>query len=383
MSLRVTSLELRDFRNYPSYKVDDLAVLNVLVGPNAVGKTNLLEALQLLTSTTSFRNPKNAHLIRIGAEAAFAQAHVEGDGRILDVSLAVQDGKRAFNLNGKRKAPADLRGLVPSVTFSPDDLYLVKGAHAQRRDALDALGSQLSKNYAAVRNDYQKMVRQKNRYLKQDATDDYLVAINEVLATVGAQLYVMRTQLVEEFSNHLASAYASISGSKESVRMTYVPSWMKDEWSDDELREAPKLSRSAVRDALLEAMSARASREHERRLSLFGPHADHVNFFIRDLGAQRFASQGQQRSLVLACKLAEVALIEQRLGQLPIMLLDDVMSELDETRRSELMQVINQGIQVFVTTTTLDYFTNDVLKQARVVEMRNPSDGGNDTREAV
>ena len=198
------------------------------------------------------------------------------------------------------------------------------------------------------------MVRQKNRYLKQDATDDYLVAINEVLATVGAQLYVMRTQLVEEFSTHLASAYASISGSKESVRMTYVPSWMKDEWSDDELREAPKLSRSVVRDALLEAMSARASREHERRLSLFGPHADHVNFFIRDLGAQRFASQGQQRSLVLACKLAEVALIEQRLGQPPIMLLDDVMSELDETRRLELMQVINQGIQVFVTTTTLD-----------------------------
>ena len=166
MSLTITGFDYYNFRNYARYTQRELGNITLFIGPNAVGKTNILEGLHLTTALRSFRNPKTEHLVRFNEQSAYVQTFIGDDVRALDVKLTIQNNKRTYTLNGKRRAPSTIRGILTAVTFIPDDLALIKGPHAQRRTQLDELGAQLSQNYYAVMKDYLKIVRQKNHYLK-------------------------------------------------------------------------------------------------------------------------------------------------------------------------------------------------------------------------
>ena len=188
MDLRIERIAFRNFRNYETFELSALGPLTVLVGPNAVGKTNVVEGVQLLTALQSFRRPSLEQIVRQGADFARLDADVTDGSRELALSLQVSEGKKRYLLNGKGKRTADLKGLVPSVTFAPDDLELAKGAPAVKRVALDALGSQLSANHYVIKKDYEKVVRYKNRLLKDDAPPELVASIDETLVTCGAQL---------------------------------------------------------------------------------------------------------------------------------------------------------------------------------------------------
>ena len=190
MDLRIERIAFRNFRNYESFELAGLGPLTVLVGPNAVGKTNVVEGVQLLTALQSFRRPSLDQMVRQGAGFARLDADVTDGSRELALSLQVSEGKKRYLLNGKGKRTADLKGLVPSVTFTPDDLELAKGASAVKRAALDALGSQLSANHYVIKKDYEKVVRYKNRLLKDDAPPELVASVNETLVTCGAQFKV-------------------------------------------------------------------------------------------------------------------------------------------------------------------------------------------------
>ena len=155
--LHIASLDLLHFRNYDAFHLDDVGYLTILVGPNAVGKTSIVEAIQLVTALSSFRTSKASRLVKWGETRAHVGARLVGESRDLEIGLGIVGGSRSYKLNGKAKRVSDLAGLLPAVTFTPDDLHLVKGAAAARRDALDALGAQISKNFAAVRGDYVKL----------------------------------------------------------------------------------------------------------------------------------------------------------------------------------------------------------------------------------
>lgn len=369
MGLKIQQIHYRNFRNYDNYELTDIGDVTVFVGPNAIGKTNLVEGIQLITAFNSFRSSKTEHLVRFGEDSSFIRAVLSDGVRKLDIDFTIHEGKRSFSLNGKRKQIKNLRGILPSVVFSPDDLNFIKGSQSIKRAEIDNLGSQLSANYSNVRHDYERILKQKNRYLKEDTTHTFLESVNEVLTTIGSQFYVLRTRLVQELIPYIKTYYAELCVSKEEVSIAYIPSWLK--YEDPSLQELldSQFSRDEVKEQLDTVIEREFSREHQRRLSLFGPHADQIVFLINGKDASHFASQGQQRSLVLSYKMAEVALLRDRLNQTPVLLLDDVMSELDEQRRTQLIKVISQDIQTFITSTNLSYFDDEFLSNAEIIEL--------------
>ena len=339
-------------------------MLTVFSGRNAAGKTNVLEALALLTSRSSFRSPRVPELVREGAERARIAAQL-GDGqRLVEVEMLVDEGRRRFRVNGKPKQPSALAGLLPSVAFTPDDLALAKGGMACRRGALDSLGGQLSANHDQVRRDFEKALAFKNRLLKEDASDGYLDSIDETLALCGAMLTCYRSALFRRLEESLRLWYGRISDG-EDVRGSYVPSWLDDESSD-----APEFDRDEARERLRACMAQRRAEERARRRAVVGPHADKVHLLVEGHALERFGSQGQQRSAVLAWKLAEVSVIQDMLSVKPVLLLDDVMSELDERRRRALVEYAVGDMQTFITTANLDYFDPSLLNGARVVALQ-------------
>lgn len=366
MGLRLEKVSFRQFRSWRELTLDGLGALTIFDGQNAAGKTNVVEGIQLLTALTSFRHSTSSQMISWGADHARLEARLVDERRLLDVSLDVEEHSRVWRLNGKPCRASELRGTLPAVCFTPDDLELAKGSNGVKRAALDDMGSQMSRNYHAVRKDYEKMLKQKNRLLKDGASLAFRASVNDVMAAVGAHLSTKRAEILHRLSPYVQDYYRSISGGCEAVSVSYVPSW--EEWDQQNPREVD-FSLEEARDCLTQAMERGAAKEAERGRALWGPHADAVAFFVDGKNAALFASQGQQRSLVLAFKLAEVALVREMTGQQPVLLLDDVMSELDAVRRDALVEFIEGDIQTFITTTNLGYFSPRLLERANVVRL--------------
>lgn len=372
MDLSIDHISFSNFRNYRSFDLDGIGPLTILVGSNAVGKTNVMEGIQLLTSQSSFRHPHTDDLVFTGAPFARLVAEVSDGSRHLALEARIEDGKKRFLLNGKPKRTADLKGLVPSVAFTPDDLELAKGSMALRRSSLDALGSQLSANHYLIRRDYEKVLRHKNRLLKDEADPALIESIDEMVVTCGAQLAAYRSALFSKLARSMRSYYAEIAGRREALESCYVPSWVT---YDPASPATFAFDRDEARAALAGALAARSREERERRRALVGPHADKIEFFIDGRNISTFGSQGQQRSVVLAFKLAEASLVQEILRQKPVLLLDDVMSELDAARRRALVAFIAGDIQTFITTANIDYFDADLLDAARIVRLPEEAAG--------
>lgn len=371
MGLKITHIAFKNYRSYDTFDLDDIGALTILVGPNAVGKTNIVEGIQLLTALQSFRHPALDQITRHGSDFTRLDADVSDEKRQLSLSLRIGGGKKQYLLNGKSKSASELKGLIPSVTFTPDDLQLIKGSSSARRATLDILGSQLSANHYVIKKDYEKILRYKNRLLKDDAPSALLESINETLVMCGAQLSCYRSALFEKIAPLVQSYYASIADRRETLEMCYIPSW---EQYDQNVCASFAFSRDEAREYLQRGLRVRADEERGRKRALSGPHADHMEFFLSGRNAGLYGSQGQQRSIVLAWKLAEVELIQALLHQKPVLLLDDVMSELDISRRNALISFIEGDIQTFITTTNLTYFDKSVLARAQIVDLSPKSE---------
>ena len=360
MALVVTRIEIKGFRNYERLEILPDPHLTVLVGPNAVGKTNVVEAIQLLTATESFRRPQWPELVKWGGQEARASLHAEGDGRVVDIELDVMStGRRVYRVNGKTKRHvSDVAGAIPCVVFTPDDLRMVKGPAENRRAAIDGVGGQLSPAYARARLDYERIVRHRNALLKDpEPRLDELDAWTERLIAEGAAFSGHRKRLFERIAARASELYATLSGG-ETLEVEYVASWMRGQ---DEAGEPE--------EAMRRALSSRRAEETARRSTLVGPHRDDIVFRIEGREARSYASQGQQRSIALAWKLAEVSVVTDIAGQPPVLLLDDVMSELDESRRHALAAFVGKAAQTFVTTTNLGYFEAGLIERAKVVKL--------------
>lgn len=377
MALSIDKLVFDEFRGYAHLELDDLAQLNVIAGPNAVGKTNIVEGLQLLTAARSFRKPAWSETVSWGAPAARLYARFVDDKRILEHALSIQGNTRSYQVNGKKKRGAALRGACPSVLFIPDDLQMVKASSAMRRATLDAAAEQISAGYASLKSDYAQVLRQRNLLLRDDLSrGDLFESWNESLALAGARLTANRFRLFQRLMEHMCSIYAQLVEG-EQLSAAYIPSW---ERFDEEGRQVGDLADfpgeqgdhddvDADRERLMDAIHRLLFMERRRRTSLLGPHKDEISFYINGKNARMFASQGQQRTIVLAEKLAEVKLIGELSDNPPILLLDDVMSELDDAHREALTQFVNGAAQTFITTANLGYFSDELMRAAHVVEV--------------
>jgi DNA replication and repair protein RecF len=361
--VRITRLELTDFRNYEKFVLEPAPGLTVLVGPNAAGKTNVVEAIQLVTAARSFRRPEYSDLIRWNAHLARVRMRAEEGARLLEVELRVdEDTGRAYLVNGQaRRRHSEVAGLLPSVIFTPDDLSLVKGPAERRRSTVDDLGEQLSPTYGSLRRDYGKVVRQRNTLLREGAPGSSMGAWDEQLVSLGARLVVHRLGLLERTMAHAVRRYAEMTHGE---RLGY-------RYADRCGIEACRTVDAAeVEGAMREQLETRAHEERQRGVTLVGPHRDDIILEIEDRDARSFGSQGQQRTIALAWKLAEVEMVEEVLRRKPVLLLDDVMSELDAERRAALSRVVASEIQTVVSTTTTGYFTDETLEHATIVDIR-------------
>lgn len=366
MTLRITEVEFKDFRSYESLRLEEIGPLTIFVGPNAIGKTNIVEGIQLLTALSSFRHASTDQLIRKGAQAAFLSVRMTDGNRLLETALSVEARVKRFSLNGKPKRSSDLRGLAPSIVFTPDDLDLVKGPMSERRAAVDALGAQVNANYHRILKDYEKIVRHKNKLLKEEASPLLLDSINEMLLTCGTQLTCYREALFAKLVPLMKQRYEEVAGKRESFEAYYAPSWVDFDLDSPVCAE---MGKEQVRASLERALWERRSEEMHRRRAVVGPHHDEMYFTLNGMNAALFGSQGQQRSIVLSFKLAEAVVVEDILSQKPVLLLDDVMSELDGARREALVGYLSNDVQTFITTANLAYFDKSMLEGAHVIEL--------------
>lgn len=361
--MRITRLELRDFRNCEHRVVQPNAALTVFVGPNASGKTNLMEAICVVATGSSFRRPRWDEVVRWGASEAAIGMQAEGESAPTDVRVRIDaTGNRSWSVNGRvRRRAADATRIVPTISFTPDDLALVKGPAEQRRAGLDSLGEQLSVTYAALRRDYSRVVRHRNTLLKEGAPAESLAPWDEQLVVLGARLYVHRRRLASRIAQAASPIYARLAGGEG------LGLGMEDRCGVGCAELAVGVDRDQAEEGIRNEIENRRTDERARGISLVGPHRDDIVFTIDGRNARSTASQGQQRTITLAWKLAEVEVVREVLRRAPVLLLDDVMSELDEVRRGALTDLVQQDIQTFITTTNTGYFDPDLLRSALVL----------------
>jgi DNA replication and repair protein RecF len=334
----------------------------VLVGPNAAGKTNVVEAIQLVTAARSFRRPEYSDLIRWGRPRARVDMRAEDGPRLLEVRLDIDEASgRTYAVNGQvRRRHADVAGPLPSVVFTPDDLTMVKGPADRRRSAIDDLGEQLSPTYGSLRRDYGKVVRQRNALLREGAPTSDREAWDDQLMSLGSRLVVHRLGLLDRTMTHAVRRYGEMTQGEE-LGYTYA-----DRCG---LTSCAAMTAPEVEAAMRVELGSRAHDERARGVSLVGPHRDDIILTVGGRDARSFGSQGQQRTIALAWKLAEVEIIEEVLRRKPILLLDDVMSELDAERREALSEVVASEVQTVVTTTNTGYFSAKTLDEAAIVRI--------------
>ena len=381
MTLSIEKIEFRQFRGYTHLELSEFAPLTVIVGPNAVGKTNIIEGIQLLTAGESFRKPSWKETVTWGFEQAQLSARfTDGGVRDIEHRLLINGNERRYEINGKKKSASKVHETCPCVLFIPDDLQMVKSSSAQRRSALDDLGIQLSKNYSALKNEYQQVLRQRNMLIRDDlAYGPLFDSWNESLVIHGARLALSRWKLFSRLKDHIERIYPEIVPHEE-LSVSYIFSW---ERFDDEGRQIGDVHEypgesdhvhtiDEIENLERTSLEKLLPIELRRKTSLVGPHKDEIAFFINGKNARLFGSQGQQRTIVLVEKLAELALVTEMCEQRPILLLDDVMSELDELHRTALMRFIEQAAQTFLTTTNLGYFPEQLDDSTKVIEVPIP-----------
>ena len=365
MNLKILGIKLEDFRNYRSFESQGFGTFNIFIGPNGSGKTNLMEAIQLMTSLESFRNPKWDEVVRNGTERASIETSFSSTQRDLVVALGIQDGKREYTLNGKKKRGRELRGLLPSVLFTPDDLQLVKGGAENRRDSIDSMGTQISATYYDLKSKYQKAAKQKNILLQDPCFDSRLLdPWNENLAQIGAVFVKHRLNLLRIFRKNLFRIYLELAKENE-ISLLYSPSWKEDDIDLD----GDEPDASQIADEMYRKMSSLREEEIRAGRALVGPHRDGITVLMNGMDARRFASQGQQRLIALSWKTAELETIGQICQQQPVLLLDDVMSELDRGKREILIEFLMKGSQTFITATDVDNLDDRIIDKAKIIDI--------------
>ncbi|MEG3895723.1 MULTISPECIES: AAA family ATPase [unclassified Microcoleus] len=398
------TLHLRQFRNYFDQKVAFDAPKTILVGNNAQGKSNLLEAVELLSTLKSHRVGRDRDLILDSKPIGQIDATLERQTGAIDLALTLRSGaRRICKLNGEPlRRHLDFLSVLNVVQFSCLDLDLVRGGPEGRRNWIDRLVIQLEPIYAHILHQYNQILRQRNALLKRSKAirkaefsesfdkiqflapeslepenkedlpipnSQFPIPSSELalwdaqLATAGARVIRRRDRILERLMPLARNWHGSISGSAEVLDVKY------DANIEVSSELIAKDNLEGVRQAFLEKIQKRAIAEQFQGTTLVGPHRDDITFTINSTPARQYASQGQQRTLVLALKLAELQLIEEVVGEAPLLLLDDVLAELDLSRQNQLLETIQERFQTLITTTHLGAFDAQWLRQTQILSV--------------
>jgi DNA replication and repair protein RecF len=356
----IEHLVLKDYRNYENLKIEFENKVNVILGENAQGKTNVMESLYVLAMAKSHRTSNDKDLIRWDQEYAKIEGRLQKTYGSIPMQLVIsKKGKKAKVNHIEQQKLSQYVGNMNVVMFAPEDLNLVKGSPQIRRRFIDMEIGQVSPIYLHDMSQYQKILQQRNHYLKmmqiQKKSDEAMLEIlTDQFIQVAAKIVLKRFEFIHLLEKWAKPIHTGISRGLETLKIEYKPS--VDVSEEQELSKMVERFENKFADV--------RKREVDRGVTLFGPHRDDLLFYVNDRDVQTFGSQGQQRTTALSIKLAEIELIHSEIKEYPILLLDDVLSELDDYRQSHLLNTIQGKVQTFVTTTSVEGIDHQTLKEA-------------------
>ena len=352
----IESLELKNYRNYQNLQLDFDKGTNIFYGDNAQGKTNILESVYLCGTTKSHRGSKDKEIIRFGEEESHFRMMIRKDELSYKIDMHLRKNKaKGVAINGLPiKKARELFGIVNLVFFSPEDLNIIKNGPAGRRKFIDLELSQLDKVYFNHLSNYSRIVNQRNHLLKDSAYRQDAMETLDIwdlqLVQYGNAIIARRKQFVDEMNEIVSGIHKKLTGGKEEIRLIYEP--------------------STKNMSLEQALEMNRQRDIRMKSTSVGPHRDDVCFMVGNLDIRRFGSQGQQRTAALSLKLAEIELVKRVIGDTPVLLLDDVLSELDKHRQNYLLDSIHD-IQTLITCTGVDEFVNHRFEVNKVFHVQS------------
>ncbi len=363
--MRLLELKLTNYRNCRDLSLNLNSGKILIIGKNAQGKTNILESIYFLSALKSPRTSNNIEIINFNAEAAEIEAElVKANTSVtLDYSYS-KEKTRILKVNGVKTTPKNFKQVLKTVLFSTNDLLLLRGNPSDRRDWLDRAISQIYPAYDERLSKYDKIRIQKNNFLKElikgvPLDETLLEVLNEQLTITGSNIIYLRIKFLAEIEKIAREKHRIISETEE-LKLVYDCSFLDGE---TELEEIAEKFRGALEERKIEEM--------RRAQSCVGPHRDDILFYINENEATKFASQGQQRTVVLALKLSELDIITEKTGDEPVLLLDDVLAELDDLRQNYLLKSITNATQVVITSVDTLLFENEFLKGVKIYKIED------------
>lgn len=365
--MKLKRLELCNYRNCKDLKLNLDKNKILIIGKNAQGKTNILESIYFLSLLKSPRTSNNMDLIKFDTEMFTLECELLKNNTNISVYCKYgNDKKRELKLNGVKSIIKDFKNTLKCVLFSSSDLLLLRGTPQDRRDWLDRAISQIYPAYDDRLAKYEKIRIQKNNYYKECAKsgnyDDALLdVLNEQLSVAGSNIIFIRKKYLKEIEKIAKSKHRTIS-ENEDLSVAYNCSFLDDSAIED-INDIQTVFKASLED--------RKTEEMRRCQACVGPHRDDIDFKINELDGTKFASQGQQRTVVLALKLSELDIITQKTGDEPILLLDDVLAELDDIRQNYLLKSISEGTQTIITSVDTILFEEEFLKDVQIYKIEN------------
>lgn len=363
----LTELHLRHFRNYEDETVHFAPGVNVLIGRNAQGKTNMLEAIYALSLTRSHRTNNDRELINWQAQAATISGVVQkATGKVPLELQFTKEGKRAKVNHLEQARLSQYIGNLNAILFAPEDLSLVKGAPSLRRRFMDMEFSQMSSKYLYDASQFRTLLRQRNKYLKQlkygQQHDQVLLdVLSDQLAAYGAEVIVARHHFLQQLEKWAADLHHQISLHKEELRLAYAT----------QLKIGDETTVDQAYQQLLTIYKENKAKEIDQGSTMYGPQRDDIRFMVNGKNVHSFGSQGQQRTTALSVKLAEIDLMKAQTGEYPLLLLDDVLSELDTVRQTHLLKAIQNKVQTFLTTTSLSDVARQLINEPTIFKIKD------------
>lgn len=382
---------VKNFRNYQDATLELSPSRNLLIGENAQGKTNLLEAIEIMANMRRTRGASDRELVMVGQSQAFIEVGYVSQGIAENASLTYALNPRlskTIKINGVKQTRNELSGRISrltAVSFSSRDLSLLRGGPKDRRDWLDDVMGKLRHSLYELLSKYEKVVQQRNRLLKtlfekgrvSVSDQDELKVWDTQLCRYGSRIIKSRVDTLALILPGAEANQARVSGLKEKLNAAYIfrehdqdePQNEQEGGESASVGDLVEATVEEIEERIAKSLKMRRAEEIARKQTLTGPHRDDISFDLNDLSAQSFGSQGQQRSLVLSLKLAELKLVEEHLAEPPLLLLDDVLAELDLSRQGMLMELVQDKMQTLITTTHLDGFRPEWLTGAQITKV--------------
>ena len=361
--MKLTNLQLQNFRNYESVQLEFTDGVHVFIGENAQGKTNLMESIYALAMTKSHRTTNDKELIGWNKEFATIKGTVEKTTTKTNLELQFSKKGKIAKVNYlEQKRLSSYLGNLNVILFAPENLTLVKGSPQNRRKFVDMELGQMSSLYLYDLVEYNRVLKQRNTYLKQLAIkkkqpDEYLEVLSEMLSELASKIVFHRLDFMKQLEALAIPIHDQLSLGREKFSVSYQATIPLEDC----------LTPLQMKEIYMNQFKKNQTREADQATTLIGPHRDDLIFYLNEVPVQTYGSQGQQRSTVLSLKLAEIELMKLSTGEYPLLLLDDVLSELDDDRQTHLIKAIENKVQTFITTTSLDGIKQQFINEPVVI----------------